>query len=75
MVIARKHQNKWYIAGINGQRSAQTVELDLSIFKKQKASIITEGESSLSFTQKASNAKKKQSVVMKEAGGFVVVLE
>ena len=75
VVIARKHQNKWYIAGINGQQSAQTVELDPSVFKKQKASIITEGETSLSFTQKAFNAKKKQTVVMKEAGGFVVVLE
>jgi hypothetical protein len=75
VVIARKHQNKWYIAGINGQQNAQTVELDLSLFKKQKASIITEGETSLSFSEKPLNAKKKQTVVMKESGGFIMVLE
>lgn len=75
VVIARKHQNKWYVAGINAQQTAQTLELDLSMFKKQNATIITEGETSLSFTEKKLNAKKKQTVVLQPSGGFVVVLQ
>lgn len=75
VVIARRHQNKWYIAGINSQQSEQTVELNLSSFKKQKASLITEGETSLSFIEKKLNGKRMQKVSMQPSGGFVLVLE
>jgi alpha-glucosidase len=75
VVIARRHQNKWYIAGINSQQSEQTVELNLSSFKKQKASLITEGETSLSFIEKKLNGKRMQKISMQPSGGFVLVLE
>ncbi|MBP6687714.1 MAG: glycoside hydrolase family 97 catalytic domain-containing protein, partial [Lacibacter sp.] len=71
VVIARRYQNKWYIAGINAQQSAQTVELDLSVFKKQRARLITEGETTLSFTEKRLNAKGKQRISLQPSGGFV----
>jgi alpha-glucosidase len=75
VVIARRHQNKWYIAGINSQQSEQTVELNLSSFKRQKASLITEGETSLSFIEKKLNGKRLQKISMQPSGGFVLVLE
>ncbi|HLO38221.1 MAG TPA: glycoside hydrolase family 97 C-terminal domain-containing protein, partial [Lacibacter sp.] len=75
VVIARRYQNKWYIAGINAQQSSQTVELNLSLFKKQKASLITEGETSLSFIEKKLNGKGKQKISMQPSGGFVLVLD
>jgi alpha-glucosidase len=75
VVIARRYQNKWYIAGINAQQAAQTVELNLSLFKKQKASLITEGDTPLSFIEKKLSGKGKQKISMQASGGFVMVLE
>ncbi|MEJ8844120.1 glycoside hydrolase family 97 catalytic domain-containing protein [Lacibacter sp. H375] len=75
VVIARKYKNKWYIAGINAQQSSQTIDLNLSLFKKQKASLITEGDAPLSFIEKKLTGKGKQKISIQPSGGFVLVLE
>ncbi len=75
VVIARRHQQKWYIAGINGEQTSREVVIDPVLFKKTKARIITEGETSLSFAEKQIDARKKQTLTLQPAGGFVIVLE
>lgn len=75
VVIARRHQNKWYIAGINGDAAAKTIQLNLSSFAKKKATLITEGESGQMFAEKQVNTKKQQTITIPAAGGFVLVLE
>lgn len=75
VVIARKYQQKWYIAGINGEQTARDIEIDPAFFKKTKARLITEGETNLSFSEKTIDATKKQTITLQPAGGFVIVLE
>jgi hypothetical protein len=75
VVIARRSANKWYIAGINGDAAAKTIQLNLSSFSKKKATLITEGEGGQLFAEKQVNTKKPQTITMPAAGGFVVVLE
>ncbi|MFY7840533.1 MAG: glycoside hydrolase family 97 catalytic domain-containing protein [Lacibacter sp.] len=75
VVIARRSQNKWYIAGINGDAAAKTIQLDLSSFKKKVAKLITDVEGEKLFEEKQVNARKTQTITMPAAGGFVVVLE
>ncbi|RXK61552.1 glycoside hydrolase family 97 protein [Lacibacter luteus] len=75
VVIARRSANKWYIAGINGDATAKTIQLDLSSFKKKAAKLITEAEGEKLFAEKQVNARKTQTITMPAAGGFVVVLE
>jgi hypothetical protein len=75
VVIARRSANKWYIAGINGDAAAKTIQLNLSSFSKKKATLITEGEGGQLFAEKQVNTKKPQTITMPAASGFVVVLE
>lgn len=75
VVIARRYQQKWYIAGINDEQTARDVVIDPTVFKKTKARIITEGETNLSFSEKKIDASKKQTISLQPSGGFVMVLE
>ena len=75
VVLARRAGNKWYIAGINGDATAKTIELNFSPFSKKKATLITEGEAGQLFAEKQINAKKPQTITMPAAGGFVIVTE
>lgn len=74
VVIARKYKNKWYIAGINGEQTEKKLTLNLAAFGK-KGTLITDGETPLSFSEKAITTKKKLDISMPAAGGFVIVLE
>eukprot|EP01136_Pigoraptor_vietnamica_P007318 Opistho-1_new@41409 len=42
-VVARKSGNKWYFAGLNGEKIEKTLNLDLSFLKGKKGEIITSG--------------------------------
>lgn len=75
VVLARKYKNKWYVAGINGDAAAKTIELNLSGFKKKTATLITEGQGGQLFSEKQVNGRKTQTITMPAAGGFVVLLE
>lgn len=73
-VMARKAGNRWYVAGINGDNTERTIDLDLSAFKSQSAQLITDGDEPLSFATKEVSPKGRHSVRLKPAGGFVMVL-
>ena len=76
IVLARRSGSKWYIAGINSEKENKSISLDLSSFKKKKATIITEGSEPLSFsTMEMQPGSNKIPVVMQPNGGFVMVLE
>jgi alpha-glucosidase len=74
VVVARKYKNKWYIAGINGEQTEKQLTLNLAAFGK-KGTLITDGETPLSFSEKNIPTKKKLDISMQAAGGFVIVLE
>lgn len=75
VVIARKSGDKWYLAGINGENSPKTIQLDLTAFHKRHLQLITDGDKALSFQQKNINPQKNYTLSMKGEGGFVMVLE
>ncbi|WEK20194.1 MAG: glycoside hydrolase family 97 catalytic domain-containing protein [Candidatus Pedobacter colombiensis] len=74
VVMARKAGNKWYIAGINGEKTEKTIQLDLSAYAK-KGRLITDGAAELSFATNDIGLKKETQITMKPYGGFVIVTE
>lgn len=74
VVVARKYKNKWYIAGINGEQTEKKLTLNLTAFGK-KGTLITDGETPLSFSEKNITTKKKLDISMQAAGGFVIVVD
>jgi len=75
VVMARKAGAKWYIAGINGEGDAKTVNFDMAKYKGKKASLITDGDEPLSFTHSEMTASADLKITMKPFGGFVIVVE
>lgn len=75
VVLARRYQQKWYIAGINGENSARQIELDPALFGKKKATIISDGDAASLFSTTVVDVKKKQQLTLQPAGGFVMVVE
>lgn len=74
-VIARKAGSKWYIAGINGGDEERSIDLDLSSFKTKSATLITDGAEPLTFSTEQFTPSKKKSLLLKPAGGFVMILK
>ncbi|NML39588.1 glycoside hydrolase family 97 protein [Chitinophaga sp. G-6-1-13] len=77
VVLARRAGKKWYIAGINAQPVSQKVPIDLAIFGKRNAQLITDGNDSFSFHIENINAAATpvKEVEMKASGGLLMVLE
>jgi len=76
-VIARKSGNRWYIAGINGDKNEKKINLDVTSFKKNKVTLFTDGTNSELFSKAVLDAAKQKScdITMNANGGFVMVLE
>jgi hypothetical protein len=76
-VIARRSGNRWYIAGINGDKNEKKLDLDLTSFKKSNGTLFTDGTGSDLFSQTTLNAakQKKCDLTLKANSGFVMVLE
>ena len=75
VVLARKAGNKWYVACINGDSTERTVDLNISSFKKQKGTLITDGAEPLTFRTEKVDSGFTDKVVVKPYGGLVLVLE
>jgi hypothetical protein len=76
-VIARRSGNRWYIAGINGEKNEKKVSLDLTSFRKTKATLFTDGAAGKLLSKTISNTatQKKSDIMLKPNSGFVIVLE
>ncbi|MEW7850878.1 glycoside hydrolase family 97 catalytic domain-containing protein [Massilia aurea] len=77
-VIARRSGNAWYVAGINADGAARTVELDLSFLAGRSGTLIGDGEvdhdNERVFNQQPIKAGKT-SISIKPHGGFVAVFK
>jgi hypothetical protein len=78
VVLARRGQRRWYVAGINGEATAKTLTLDLGELRGAGAgSLITDGaDGNLSFHHEAIRLRggKKLPLTLPPRGGFVLVL-
>lgn len=78
VIIARKFNNNWFIAGINGEDVEKSINLDLNFLKNnQKATLITDGKNNRSFdVQKITiSPRKPLAIKLKNYGGFVIKVE
>ncbi|WP_210486751.1 glycoside hydrolase family 97 protein [Rufibacter aurantiacus] len=75
VVMARKANGKWYVAGINGEKTAKTLQLDLSFLDGKKGAYITDGTDAAGMQQQTIDPAKggKTTVELKPNGGFVMV--
>ncbi len=78
VVIARRYNDQWYIAGINGTSSAKTVMLDLSFtgVRSAEAVMLHDGKSGTEFESSPFRPEDIQNIQieMKPYGGFVITL-
>lgn len=77
-VLARKGEDRWHVAGINGEASDKTLTLDLSsVPSAATGHLITDGEAGALFTQTpvTLGSDRKLTVKLKPNGGFVLVLD
>jgi hypothetical protein len=76
-IIARRSGNRWYIAGINGEESEKKISLDLTSFRKTKATLFADGTAGELLSKTISNTatQKKSDIMLKPNSGFVIVLE
>lgn len=73
VVLARRHGDTWYIAGINAQKEAVKLKIDLSALGGKTVELITDDKEKAPV-KKQINISKKGSVdiVVQPEGGFVI---
>ena len=76
VVLARKSEKNWYVAGINGENADRELVIDLSFAKKQAYALITEGSDQELLSTRAFPvpANGQVTVKIKAGGGFVIFL-
>ncbi len=79
VLMARRHGEKWYVAGINGSDKARTFEIYFPFLKsgEHQIKIIKDGEDEKKFATQILKIKKKGKVEIASLarGGFVAVIE
>ncbi len=76
VVLARKSQGTWYVAGINGEDSTKAVSVNLSFLQYgQHGTLITDSDSKMPFSEQDVTvpASKTLTINLQRNGGFVIV--
>jgi len=77
VVLARRSQNRWYIAGINAETTVRKVVLNLDALGVRAGTLITDGDGgNLSFLQQPVKLddKREATLTLRPRGGFVAVV-
>ena len=75
VILARKGDGHWYLAGINGETAEKKLTLDLSELRVRSGTLITDGDGgNLSFRKEDVRLprNRKLDVTLKPHGGFVI---
>lgn len=73
VILARKKDNRWFIAGINGENAGRTITLNVPfISNKSKAVLITDAAGSKDLIKKDIGFSKPLKITMLPYGGFVI---
>ncbi|HRS52247.1 MAG TPA: glycoside hydrolase family 97 catalytic domain-containing protein [Candidatus Marinimicrobia bacterium] len=74
VVIARKAADKWYIAGINGEKTERTLTLNIPFINKTaRGTLITDAENANELVRTNIKISRSFNIKMKPNGGFVIV--
>ena len=72
-VIARRHQDKWYIAGVNAEKIAKKLKLNLPMLAGKNVELINDDKAGNTFTKQVSiNKKGEFEIEIQPNGGFVL---
>jgi hypothetical protein len=72
-VIARRHQNRWFVAGINAEKTVKKLQLNLPMLAGKNVELINDDKSGNTFTKSVSiNKKGEYEIEIQPNGGFVL---
>ena len=72
-VIARRHQNQWYVAGINAERTVKKLKINLPMFAGKTVKLISDDAKGNSSEKEVKlNAKGDFNIEIQPNGGFVL---
>ncbi|WP_100614368.1 glycoside hydrolase family 97 protein [Confluentibacter citreus] len=73
VVLARRHGDKWYIAGVNAEKTAKNLKLKLPMLADGKATIYNDDKNKNASLEDIKISKKGEiSITMQPNGGFVL---
>mgnify|MGYP000860509979 CR=1 FL=1 len=72
-VLARRSGQKWYVAGVNAEKSAKQLKLNLSMFAGQKVNLYNDRKSKETYMESLAIPENGEvSVTIQPNGGFVI---
>ncbi|REC69966.1 glycoside hydrolase family 97 protein [Epilithonimonas hispanica] len=72
-VIARRHQNQWFVAGINAEKTVKKLKINLPMFAAKTVKLINDDAQGNSSEKEVKvNAKGEFNVEIQPNGGFVL---
>ncbi|PJJ66520.1 glycoside hydrolase family 97 protein [Chryseobacterium geocarposphaerae] len=72
-IIARRHQNQWYVAGINAEKNIKKLKINLPMFAGKTVKLINDDAQGNSSEKEVKvNAKGELNVEIQPSGGFVL---
>lgn len=72
-VIARRHQNQWYVAGINAEKTVKKLKINLPMFAGKTVKLISDDARGNSSEKEVKpNAKGDFNIEIQPNGGFVL---
>lgn len=76
VVLARKKNNQWYIAGVNAEKTPKKLKLHLPMIESQKLSFINDEVSKKSYQKTISKTKNNTyEIEIQPNGGFVLTTD
>ncbi len=76
VIMARRHGDQWFVAGINGETESKELSIDLSFIPESLGgTLITDGEGDMMFNQKDISPSESVTVSFEPNGGFVMLFE
>jgi len=72
-VIARRHSKQWYVAGVNAQKKAVKLNLELPMLEGKVLSLYNDDKKSQTYLEKVSTKKGgKIEIIIQPNGGFIL---
>jgi len=72
-VIARRHGSQWYISGVNAEKEALKLKINLPMFTGKKATLYGDDEKMQPYFKEVNIAKNGDfEIIMQSGGGFVL---
>jgi len=73
VVLARRHGSQWYISGVNAEKEALKIKVNISMFAGKKATLYSDDNNKETYSKEVSISKNGDfEIIMQSGGGFVL---